>query len=176
MLLLAPGRERLELTHACGTKHLSQIVRDLEGLNAVEDCPRPIAFRRRDLCEPSRLHPSFSDETRDPHLIRARPSTPRLARRKEQGSALVVERLVETVDPAVAERFRDGVVVTESCLPSRSLVCDEPDALDVVVVVVQPPTPLSRCLWVDARVVRSAQRGVTCSAFSLLRRGSIAFS
>src|SRR5438445_5910940 len=45
----APGRERLELPQRVDTERLSQIVRDLERLDAVEERPRPVALRGPDL-------------------------------------------------------------------------------------------------------------------------------
>src|SRR5438093_5659838 len=114
MFFPASGCERLERAHADGTERFSQIVRYLERLDAVEERPGSITLGRRDLGEPRRRHVSFFEETSDAHLVRARPSAPGPAWREEQRRALVVEGLVHAVDPAVAQRVRNGVLVGEA--------------------------------------------------------------
>jgi hypothetical protein len=107
MFFLASGCQSVELPHSRRTKCASQIVRDLHRFDAVEKGPRPVSLRGRDLGQPRRLYPPFLQEARDADLVRARPPAPRLARREEQARALLVERLVQAIDPAVAEGLRN---------------------------------------------------------------------
>ena len=177
MFFLASGCQPVELPRSGHTKCASQIVRDLHRLDAVEKRPRPVPLRGRDLGQSRRLHPPLFHEARDADLVRARPSAPRLPGREEETGALVVERLAQAIDPAVAERVRDGVLVREPSLASGGFVGDEPNASRLVMVVTQPATPLGDGLGVNSRVVgrrgrprqavRASSRDLTCASGSV---------
>src|SRR5439155_18281010 len=122
-------------------------------------------------------------ETRDAFLVRPRPSAPSPPWCEQETGVRLVERLVDAVDPSVAQRFGNGLVVAEALLAGRGLVPDEPHTARRRVIGGQPTPPLRGGLRVHlwmvghghARVGAAAQASAArcaSTSFAMPRRAS----
>src|SRR6266702_3383237 len=102
-----------------------------------------------DAGEPRPGHALRRDQAAHALAVHRRQDARGLARREALRVAARVNRLQETVDPAVAERFLDGVVVGDARLAAVLLIVDQPDLGGGAVVLGEPRAPFFAVLGVE---------------------------
>src|SRR5581483_9443142 len=122
----------------------------------VRGVPATVRLRPLDLGEPARPHLPLADQALGDLDVALRP----LAARATRHEALEVVRLVEPlhlrVDPPVAERDLESLVVGDGRDAGALLRELEPDAVLVVLVLREPLRPRRACRKVNQGAVRGA--------------------
>src|SRR5438034_6552072 len=92
--------------------------------------------------ETGRGYSPLGQELLDARDVRVRPVAVRPAWREAGRVALVVDRFVLALDPAIGEPFLDRFFVTDARLAGGLLVIDQPDFPGVGVMLGEPASPL----------------------------------
>src|SRR5439155_11287473 len=101
----------------------------------------PTLARMLDGGQPRFGHPTGLDQPAHALAIHVGQPAGLLSRRVALHVLARVDGLQDAVDPAVAQRLFDCIVVRDAWLPAGLLIVDQPDLVGRLVVHGQPPTP-----------------------------------